>query len=107
MYEVDELEVEAVRKVMQAKKYFRYEAGRLGACDQFEKDFCEKIGSEKAVLVTTGTNALVAALGALGIGPGDEVLVPAFTFVATAYAVATVRAVPILVNVDENLGLCP
>jgi dTDP-4-amino-4,6-dideoxygalactose transaminase len=107
MYEIDDAEVEAIRKVIHSRKYFRYEAGRLGACDQFEKDLCQKFGAEKAVMVTTGSNALIAALGACGIGPGDEVLVPAFTFVATAYAVANVRAIPVLVNVDANLGMCP
>ncbi|MEQ1877896.1 MAG: aminotransferase class I/II-fold pyridoxal phosphate-dependent enzyme [Bdellovibrionia bacterium] len=107
MYSIGEEEIEQIRKVIQSRKFFRYEAGRLGTCERFERDFAKKLGSRKALTVTTGTNALIAALGALGVGPGDEVLLPAYTFVATAYAVAAVRAVPVLVNIDEQLGMCP
>ena len=107
MYEIDEEEVQAVRKVIQSKKFWRYERGRLGTCDKFEADFAKYLGTQHALTVTTGTNALIAALGACGIGPGDEVLVPAYTFVATAYAVTAVKAIPVVVNIDESFGMCP
>ena len=55
----------------------------------FESAFAELIGTSEAVAVSNGTAALFLALKALGIGPGDEVLCPSMTFVATAAAVAT------------------
>jgi dTDP-4-amino-4,6-dideoxygalactose transaminase len=68
----------------------------------FERDFAALHGNVHAVTVKSGTAALELGLRALGIGPGDEVLVPAFTFVATAAAVAHVGAVPVFVDVDDD-----
>ena len=60
-----------------------------------------------AQLVANGTAALTTALAALNIGAGDEVIMPAFTFVASFEAVLSVGAIPVLVNVDETLTLNP
>ena len=65
------------------------------------------MGVEHAILVNSGTSALIVALKAAGIGPGDEVLVPAYTWVSTASAVLFVGAVPILVEIDESLTIDP
>src|SRR3989442_9093696 len=62
----------------------------------FEKAFAELIGTAEAIAVSNGTAALFLALKALGIGPGDEVLCPSMTFVATAAAVMDYRATPVL-----------
>jgi perosamine synthetase len=67
---------------------------------RFEREFAEWLGVKHAIAVTSGTTALHLALVALGIGPGDEVLVPDLTFVATANAVSYTGAVPVLVDVD-------
>jgi len=58
-------------------------------------------------MVNSGTSALICALTALGIGPGDEVVVPAYTYIATAAAVVAVGAVPVVAEIDESLGLDP
>ena len=71
----------------------------------FEVELSDAEDSKFAIGVNNGTNAIELALRALGIGTGDEVLVPAFTFVATAFAVTQVGAIPVLVDVDENTGL--
>ena len=71
----------------------------------FEVELSDAENSKFAIGVNNGTNAIELALRALGIGPGDEVLVPAFTFVATAFAVTQIGAIPVLVDVDENTGL--
>jgi dTDP-4-amino-4,6-dideoxygalactose transaminase len=59
------------------------------------------------VAVSSGSGALMCGLAALGVGPGDEVIVPAYTWIATASAVVAIGAVPILAEVDESLTLDP
>jgi dTDP-4-amino-4,6-dideoxygalactose transaminase len=71
----------------------------------FELELAKEEDSKFAIGVNNGTNAIELALRALGIGAGDEVLVPAFTFVATAFAVTQIGAIPVLVDVNENTGL--
>src|SRR5688572_32500920 len=66
----------------------------------FEKAFAEYVGSAFCVGVNSGTAALQLALMASGIGPGDEVIVPSFTFFATAETVSVLGAVPVFVHVD-------
>jgi len=105
MYEADEQEVEAVKRVILGRRLFRYRPDCQGECDQFEGEFAHHFGIDHAIILSSGTNALVAALAAVGVGPGDEVLVPAYTFVATAAAVRMVGANPVIVNIDEKLGL--
>jgi 8-amino-3,8-dideoxy-alpha-D-manno-octulosonate transaminase len=107
MYQFDEKEIDAVRKVFARKKLFRYQLAGPGECDLFEREFARKIGTRHSLLVTSGTNALIAALSACGIGPGDEVIIPSYTFVATATAVTAVGAIPVIANIDETLGLSP
>lgn len=68
----------------------------------FEKKIAERLGCEHAIAVTSGTVAIFLALKGLGIGPGDEVLVPDITFIATANAVDLCGAMPILVDVDPK-----
>ncbi|HUP58417.1 MAG TPA: aminotransferase class I/II-fold pyridoxal phosphate-dependent enzyme [Bdellovibrionota bacterium] len=107
MYEIDEKELVAIRKVFEKKKLFRYQSAGPGECDLFEREFARKIGTKHSLLVTSGTNALIAALAAAGVGPGDEVIIPAYTFVATATAVTAVGAIPVIANIDETLGISP
>ncbi len=71
---------------------------------QFEKEFAQFCTSKFAVGVDSGTGALELALHALGIKQGDEVIVPCFTFYATASAVASVGAKPVFVDVDDETG---
>jgi radical SAM protein with 4Fe4S-binding SPASM domain len=98
-------EINAVTKIIESGKLFRYQS-TAGECSLAEKEFADKIDSKYALMVTSGTNALVISLAAAGIGPGDEVLIPAYTFVATAAAVVQVGAIPIVVNIDNNFGIC-
>jgi dTDP-3-amino-3,4,6-trideoxy-alpha-D-glucose transaminase len=78
----------------------------LGAhVEGFERDFAAWCGSEHAIGVSSGTAALELALRGLGIGPGDEVIVPTNSFIATAEAVSAVGATPRLVDVDEETAL--
>jgi 8-amino-3,8-dideoxy-alpha-D-manno-octulosonate transaminase len=74
---------------------------------ELEQAICEKFGCQYAQLTSSGTSALTTAMAALGIGYGDEIIMPAFTFVASFEAVLSVGAVPVLVDVDETLTLNP
>ncbi len=74
---------------------------------ELEAAICETFGSKYAQLTSSGTSALTTAMSALGIGYGDEVITPAFTFVASFEAVLSVGAVPVLVDVDDTLTLDP
>ncbi|MEQ9362917.1 MAG: DegT/DnrJ/EryC1/StrS family aminotransferase, partial [Leptospirales bacterium] len=69
---------------------------------EFERSFAEYCGVKYAVGVCNGTVAIHLALRAAGIGPGDEVIVPDFTMIATAFAVCYTGAKPVFVDVDEN-----
>jgi 8-amino-3,8-dideoxy-alpha-D-manno-octulosonate transaminase len=74
---------------------------------ELEKEICKTFGSKYAQLTSSGTSALTTAMAALGIGAGDEVIMPTFTFVASFEAVLSVGAIPVLVDVDETLTLNP
>jgi len=73
--------------------------------DAFEAEFAEYCQVDHCTGVASGTAALALALQAAGIGPGDEVIVPAHTFIASALAVAHVGATPVLCDVEEGTGL--
>jgi dTDP-4-amino-4,6-dideoxygalactose transaminase len=70
------------------------------AVDRFEAEWAAYCGTRHCVGLSDGTAALELALAALGLGPGDEVIVPANTFIATVEAVAAVGAVPVMIDVD-------
>ncbi len=74
---------------------------------ELEAEICNTFGSKYAQLTSSGTAALTTAMAALGIGHGDEVIMPTFTFVASFEAVLSVGAIPVLVDVDETLTLDP
>ncbi len=86
---------------------YGFEAGRknIFKVQEFEAGFAEYTGSKHALAVSSGTAALKVALGALGTEPGDEVIIPAFTFVATAEAVLETGAAPVICEVDKSLNL--
>src|SRR4051812_49061918 len=73
--------------------------------EAFEQDFAAAAGAAHCVGVASGTAALALALQAAGIGPGDEVIVPAHTFIASALAVVHAGATPVLCDVGRGDGL--
>ena len=74
---------------------------------ELEQEICKTFGVGHAQLLSSGTAALTTAMAALGIGAGDEVIMPTFTFVASFEAVLSVGAIPVMVDIDETLTLSP
>lgn len=98
-------EIAAISEVLASGRLFRYHAD--SRVREFERKAAEWIGVRHALMVNSGTSALICALAALGIGPGDEVIVPGYTYIATAAAVVAVGAVPVIAEIDDSLGLDP
>ena len=100
-----------VNEVLETGILMRYgfDAPRKGKwkAKELEEAICKRFGSKHAQLTSSGTSALTTALAALGIGAGDEVIMPSFTFVASFEAVLSVGAVPVLIDIDETLTLNP
>ena len=95
----DENAIRAVEEVLRSGKV-NYWTGPKGM--EFERQFAEWQGSRFAVSTSSGTAALHVALSALGIGPGDEVIVPSYTFIATSFAVVQAGAVPRFADVNRD-----
>jgi 8-amino-3,8-dideoxy-alpha-D-manno-octulosonate transaminase len=74
---------------------------------EFEKAFAARMSSEYCQLVSSGTSALTVALVAAGLGAGDEVIMPTFTFVASFESIMAIGAIPVLVDIDDTLTLDP
>jgi len=72
---------------------------------EMESMLCDRMQTKHAHLVSSGTSALCTALTAMGVGAGDEVIVPTFTFVASVEAVVSLGAIPVFVDVDDTLCL--
>src|SRR3977135_3764557 len=107
MPRVGVMEMITLGRVIGRGQLLRYRGGEHGFTTQFEARLREKLDVKHVLTVNSGTSALIAALVGAGIGPGDEVLVPAYTCVATSIAPLAVGAVPVLVDVDESLTIDP
>ncbi len=75
---------------------------RAEVVTEFEKKWAETIGAKRCLAVVNGTNALIASLVQLGIGGGDEVIVPPYTFIATVAAILQTGAMPVFVDTDPE-----
>jgi dTDP-4-amino-4,6-dideoxygalactose transaminase len=105
MYLVGEEEIAAITRVIRGKTLFRYGIGH--ECERFESRYAAYLGVKHFALAASGSNALAAAMIAVGLGPGDEVLIPAHTYMATATSVLAVGAIPVIVDIDESITIDP
>src|SRR5690242_5257349 len=107
--ELGDEEVAALERVIRSKNVFRYYGVGDGPdeTEAFEREFAEHVGSRHALCVNAGSSALICGLIGAGIGPGDEVIVPAYTWNATPNAVVAAGATPVLAEIDESLTLDP
>ena len=105
MYTVGDEEAAAIAAAIRNKALFRYGVG--GECDRFEARYAGYLGVKHFTLAASGSNALAAAMTAVGLGPGDEVLIPAHTYMASATSVLAVGAIPVIVDIDETVTIDP
>ena len=109
MYRIGQEEIDAVAKVINGKKLFRITDpdAPIHEVMDFEREMKEYLNAEHFFALTSGTAALISALVGLGIGPGDEVLVPAYTYIGTPLSALAVGAIPVVVDVDDTLSMSP
>jgi dTDP-4-amino-4,6-dideoxygalactose transaminase len=107
--EVGREELDALERVVRSKNLFRYYGVGAGPHEvaDFEREFAAYVGAKHALCVNAGSSALICGLIGAGVGPGDEVIVPAYTWNATPNAVLVSGALPVLAEVDESLTLDP
>lgn len=105
MFRIGKEEIQAIENVLLSGKVFRYGIG--GECNRFEERYAKYLGVKHCLMTSSGTTALTAAMVGQNIGPGDEVLVPACTYIATAIAVLAAGAIPVIVDIDESITISP
>lgn len=107
-YYIGDEEIEAVTRVLMARSPFRFYGHDLQHyADRVEGMFRERLGRKHAVLVNSGTSALNVAMAAADIGPGDEVLLPGFLWVACLASIVRSGGIPRLVDIDETFTMDP
>lgn len=106
MYEFGAAEIEAASRVMTGQALFRY-MDEAHEVDLFEAEYATAFGVEHALATSSGTAAIICGLAALGVGPGDEVVIPAYGYVADVLAILAVGAVPVVCEIDDSLTLDP
>ncbi len=102
----DDVEKQELIDVLDSKYPFRW-WGKNSKVLQFEQAYASHIGVKHALAVTSGTTALYTAVAALGIGPGDEVILPAWTWYADYDAIVLSGALPVFVEIDESFDIDP
>lgn len=102
----DDVEKKELIEVLESKYPFRWWGGDSKVL-QFERAYAAHIGAKHALAVTSGTTALYTAMAALEIGPGDEVILPAWTWYADFDAVVLCGALPVFAEIDESLAIDP
>ncbi len=105
MYRIGQKEIDAIARSIRSGKLFRYD--RASQCARFEYRYAKYLDVKHVTMTSSGSAALSAALAGVSIGPGDEVIVPAHTYMATAAAVLAVGAIPVIVDIDESITLDP
>lgn len=106
MYRIGQEEIAELEKVITARNLFKINDG-LKESEQVETKLQKAFDCNYPIFVTSGHAALTSALVAMGIGPGDEVIVPAYTYIATAMAVVAAGAMPVIAEVDDTLTISP
>ncbi len=106
MYRIGQEEIDAVARAINTQDFFKI---NNSGCEvlNFENEMKAYLNGDYCLLMSSGFGALTSALIGLGIGPGDEVIVPAYTYIATALAVTAVGAIPVIADIDDTLTIDP
>lgn len=100
-------EIDAVTDCIRKGELARFQVGADGRIARCERELAKMSGTEYALMVNSGTSALICAMVALGIGPGDDVLVSSYTWISSPLAPMLVGAIPRLVEMDDTLTMDP
>lgn len=103
----DEVEKRELIDVLESKVPFRWSRGASSKVLAFEKEYAAHIGAKFTLGVTSGTTALYTAMAALEVGPGDEVILPAWTWYASYDAIVLSGALPVFAEIDESFDIDP
>ena len=107
-YYIGEEELEAVSKVIQSRSLFRFYGHDLQHyADRVEEFYRQRLGRKHALVVNSGTGSLSIAMAAADVGPGDEVLIPGYLWVACISSVIRAGAIPRLVDIDDTFTMDP
>lgn len=104
MYRIGQEEIEAVARTILSRDFFKINGSGREVLN-FENEWKETVGTDYALLMTSGFGAMVSGLIGMGIGPGDEVIVPGYTYIASALAVTAVGAIPVIAEIDETMTI--
>jgi 8-amino-3,8-dideoxy-alpha-D-manno-octulosonate transaminase len=105
---IDDNEINAVVEVLKSQSLYRYYGPNFkGITEKFETEFRKYIDAKYVLGVSSGTAALHTALTGLDVGPGDEVILPAYAWVSCPNTIVATGATPVLANIDESLTLDP
>ena len=108
IHHMGEEEIQAAVRVLKSRSLFRYYGIDLQReVDALESDIAEFLGIRHCLAISSGTGALHAALSALGVGPGQEIIVPAYMWVSVLAAVVNHGAIPVLADIDDTFCLNP
>jgi dTDP-4-amino-4,6-dideoxygalactose transaminase len=107
--EIGEEEKAQVLEVLERKYLFRYYGPEEypSKVRELELAFAEKMGAKYALAVNSCTSALISALVACGVGPGDEVIVNGYTFFASCAAIVAAKAIPVICDIDDSFTMDP
>ena len=106
MFRIGKEEAEAVARAIMTRDFFKINGSGQEVL-HFDDEWRKTVGAKYSLTMTSGFAALSSALIGMGIGPGDEVIVPAYTYIASALAVTAVGAIPVIAEADETLTLDP
>lgn len=108
VHHMDTKEIQAATRLLRSRSPFRYYGVKLQKeVEKFESEFARAVGVKHAIGVSSGTGALQTALSALAVGPGQEVIVPAYMWVSVLAAVVNHGAIPVLADINETFCLDP
>jgi Predicted pyridoxal phosphate-dependent enzyme apparently involved in regulation of cell wall biogenesis len=104
MFRIGQEEIDAVARTILSKDFFKINGSGKEVL-RFEEEWKAAVGSEYAITMTSGFAALSSALIGMGVGPGDEVIVPGYTYIASALAVTAVGAIPVIAEIDDTMTI--
>lgn len=106
MYRIGQEEIDAVARTLMSRDFFKINGSGKEVL-HFEEEWGKTVSADYVLTMTSGFGALTTALIGLGVGPGDEVIVPGYTYIASALAVVAVGAIPVIAEINETMTLDP